>query len=382
MIRNLKLFILHPQSISVGLGFFTISMLFGTWATRLPELQSKLGLSGTELGMSLLTLSIGSLIISPFSSWITEKMSVGRATFWSSVILALSFLLPFLANNFPVFCITLFVVGLANGLITVTTNAAAAVVEKSYFRSIMSNCHGMFSLGGIIGAGSAGIFATLGFSPLEHMIIIVVALLFINLYVRTNLYQIPNEATKSPIFTLPTQPIFGLAIITFCIVLAEVAIMDWSGIYIHNTLGGSAFLTGLGFAGFSLTMAIGRFYGDHITTTIGRKKIVQFGSLIGTLGLIMAALIPSTVVAIVSFTIVGIGFSCIMPVIFSSATKIEGITAGAGIAAIATAAILGGVVGRPVIGLIADLFDLGTSLIFTGILALIGSIVASKTNWN
>jgi fucose permease len=382
MIRNLKLFILHPQSISVGLGFFTISMLFGTWATKLPELQSRIGLTGTQLGMSLLALSIGSLIISPFSSWITEKMSVGRATFWSSVILAVSFISPFLANDFITFSTALFIVGLANGFITVTTNAAAAIVEKSYFRSIMSNCHGMFSFGGIIGAGSAGIFAALGFSPLANISIIVITLLFVNFYVRTNLYQIPNEATKVPVFTLPTQPIFGLIIITFCIVLAEVAIMDWSGIYIQNTLGGSAFITGLGFAGFSTTMAIGRFYGDHIAVAIGRKKIVQFGSLIGMSGLVMAAMIPSTTVAILSFTIVGIGFSCIIPIIFSSATKIEGITAGAGIAAIATAAVLGGLVGRPVIGLIADSFDLGTSLIFAGALALIASVVASKINWS
>ena len=96
----------------------------------------------------------------------------------------------------------------------------------------------------------------------------------------------------------------------------------------------------------------------------------------------MAAMIPSTTVAILSFTIVGIGFSCIIPIIFSSATKIEGITAGAGIATIATAAVLGGLVGRPVIGLIADSFDLGTSLIFAGILALIASVVASKIKWS
>ena len=381
MIRNLKLFFLHPQSISVGFGFFTISILFGSWATRVPELQSKLGLSGTELGLSLLVLSVGSLIISPFSSWITEKLSVGRATFWSAVILALCFLLPFLAESFNTFLLALFVVGLANGFITVTTNAAAAAVEKNYFRAVMSNCHGMFSLGGIIGAGTAGIFAGIGISPFEHMTIVVSLLVIINFYIRTNLYTIPNEISKAPIFSLPSQPLIGLAIITFCIVLAEVTIMDWSGIYIKNSLGGNTFVTGLGFAGFSMTMAIGRFYGDHLTTVFGQRKIVQFGSLVGMLGLLLAAMVPSTSVAIFSFTIVGIGFSCIMPIIFTAATKVEGILPSAGIAAIATATIAGGLFGRPIVGLIADNFSLGTSLIFAGSLALVGSIVAAKLKW-
>ena len=71
-----------------------------------------------------------------------------------------------------------------------------------------------------------------------------------------------------------------------------------------------------------------------------------------------------------------------MPIIFSAATKVEGVAPGAGIAAIATAAILGGLIGRPAVGMIADSFGLGTSLIFAGILALVGSIVASRTNWS
>ena len=158
--------------------------------------------------------------------------------------------------------------------------------------------------------------------------------------------------------------------------------MDWSGIYIKNSLGGSAFLTGLGFAGFSLTMAIGRFYGDHISTNFGKQKIVQFGSLIGVIGLVLAALIPSPFVAILSFTIVGIGFSCIMPIIFNAATKVDGIAPSTGIAAIATATIAGGLVGRPAIGLIADSFGLESSLVFAGMLALGGSIVASRIRWS
>lgn len=381
MIQNLRLFLFHPQSISVGLGFFTISMLFGSWATRLPELQFKLGLTGTQLGLALLAISIGSIIISPFSGRITEKLSVGWAAFWSSVMLPLVFLLPFLANNFPSFLVALLMVGLANGFITVTTNAAATAVEKSYYRSVMSNCHGMYSLGGIIGAGSAGIFAGLGVPPFEHMVIVVAVLIFINLSVREYLLQIPDETTKSPVFALPSKPVFGLVVIAFSIVLAEMTVMDWSGIYIQNSLGGSAFVTGLGFAGFSMTMAIGRFYGDHITAIFDRKKIVQFGSLVGMFGLIIAATIPSTAAAIAGFTIVGIGFSCIVPILFSASTKIEGITAGAGIATIATAAFLGGLVGRPLVGLIADSFDMSTSLIFAALLTSVASIVASKISW-
>jgi len=42
--------------------------------TRLPEIQGNLSLSGSQLGIALLSLSIGSLLISPFSGWIMEKV--------------------------------------------------------------------------------------------------------------------------------------------------------------------------------------------------------------------------------------------------------------------------------------------------------------------
>ena len=69
----------------------------------------------------------------------------------SSVLQALSFIPPLLVTGFTNLIITLFIVGIANGFITVVVNAAATTVEIRYMRSIMSSCHGMFSIGGIVG---------------------------------------------------------------------------------------------------------------------------------------------------------------------------------------------------------------------------------------
>ena len=53
--------ILSGPGLAVGLVFLTPSLLMGSWAARLPEVQSMLALSKGQLGWSLLGLSFGSL---------------------------------------------------------------------------------------------------------------------------------------------------------------------------------------------------------------------------------------------------------------------------------------------------------------------------------
>jgi hypothetical protein len=65
------------------------------------------------------------------------------------------------------------------------------------------------------------------------------------------------------------------------LVLGEGSIADWSAIYIKYYLHRTAAVVGLGFAGFSFTMSLGRFMGDSIIPKYGSKAIIQFGSTLG-----------------------------------------------------------------------------------------------------
>ena len=92
--------------------------------------------------------------------------------------------------------------------------------------------------------------------------------------------------------------------------------MDWSAVYLRNTLTAGAFYSGLGFAGFSLSMALGRFYGDKIIELWGARKLVIIGVIIALFGISMGLIIPNHFVAILGFTIAGIGYSGLIPAIY------------------------------------------------------------------
>ena len=81
MVKNLKMFFSNRDAAAIGLVFMTVSILFGSWVTRIPDMKSNLNLNEGTLGLSLLGMSIGALIMMPFSAWIMSKVGTGKTMF-------------------------------------------------------------------------------------------------------------------------------------------------------------------------------------------------------------------------------------------------------------------------------------------------------------
>ena len=134
---------------------------------------------------------------------------------------------------------------------------------------------------------------------------------------------------------------------------------------------------GLGYAGFSLAMTLGRFYGDSIIPKYRQGNILKVCGIIATIGLASAVVISNPVPAILGFTVSGLGFSLMIPVLFSAAATVKGIAPGTGIAMVATLGYVGFLIGPPVIGFIAEKANLNYGLGFVVLLTLIAVILSS-----
>lgn len=362
MFQRLQLYFRHPPSLIIGIGFSTLSLLMSTWAIRLPALKAQLGFDDAQIGTALLILSIGSLAISPFSSYIMDRYPTGQVSFISIILLVGFYCFPFLSDQYTLFLLAMFSLGLAMGFVNITLNASAAIVEKRYQRSIMSICHAMFSIGAILGSIGAGLIASFGISPIWHMFGMITFLLVINILLYRIWFSIPDTDLKAPVFALPSLPILGYFTITFCLVLAELTIMEWSAVYLNDTLKSPAAFTGWGFAGFSITMAIGRLSGNVIIPKLGKQKIIVGGATLSAFGIGIAASTNWYWVAILGFTITGAGMAVIIPLIYSLSAKMKTVSPGLGIASIATACVLGGLVGRPLAGWISNSIGMSFSM--------------------
>ncbi len=374
MIRTVRAFALHRPSLAAGLTFFTLSLLFGSWLGRLPEMQAALMLSEGQLGLALLGLPVGALCIMPFAGWLTDRLSSGQAVTLSTLLFCCFFPLPAFASGPGWLFAGLMLIGLTNGFMNISMNAAAAAIERECQLTIMSICHGMFSLGAMVGAGSSGLIASAGVPLRMHLVTVALLMVALHLYLRPTVSQFPKESSGGSSFALPPRALLGLAFVGFCIMIGEGAVADWGAIYLTKVSDASPLLASMGYAGFSCAMALGRFAGDGIRQQFGQQRPVLLGSLLGAAGLLLAILVPVPVAGILGFTLVGLGFSSVVPLLFSAAANTEGIPSGTGIAAIASAGTIGFLIAPPLIGWISEHFGLPFGLGFVALLSLLAAL--------
>ena len=383
MIATFRTFTGYAPAWTVGLVFLTLNLLFGSWLARIPEVQNRLQLTEGQLGLALLGLTLGGLFITPLSGWLLSRLPAGHATLYSLLAFCLAIALPAFAPGQWSLTAALVLVGLANGFLNVSMNAAAAGVERHFNISILSTCHGLFSLGGMLGAISSGLLAGWGVPLTTHLTGLAILLLGINLYFAPTLLRIPDDkqpetATK---LRMPGRTVRLLAFLGFCFIMGEGVIGDWSAVYLRNGLGSDPFLAGMGLAGFSLAMAVGRFAGDGVRTRFGDKALLTGGGLLGAFGLGLAVLSNGPLTAVAGFTIVGLGLSTVVPLLFSAAARAPGATASSGIATVAAAGMLGFIVGRPGVGYLSQHYGLEAGLGVVAVLLVVASLIAARARF-
>lgn len=376
MIKNLQQYVRQPQFLSTGLVFAMHAFLFSLWVTRLPEVKESLQLSDADLGICLFFMPFGAFIAMFSASIFIRKFGAGKVTMWFAVAYCLVMMFPLLAPNAVLLSLSLFIVGLAAGTLDISMNAVAAALEKIHDRVIMATTHGFFSLGGMVGAfiGSALIgLEVLSWAGMLGGVLLCGGLLF---WVQFHIGNVIGEEEESGShLALPGKAVVGLAIIGFCTMMGEGAVTDWSGIYLQDTTLAEGAIIGLGFAGFSLAMTIGRFYGDILIAKLGAARIILLGSLlvIAGLGLVLLA---ESYSSILGFTLVGLGYSSIIPVVFSEAAKSDEKSASRGITAVVSFGYIGFLSGPVLIGLISDWAGLKMGMVFLLATAVLTLIVA------
>jgi len=375
MIKTLNLTRLQNPATAVGLVFLTLSILFSGWIARIPEVQANLGLSKSQLGFSLLGLSIGALSMTIASGWLTARLRTGVSLTSSTLLFCICITLPAFAWDQWSLMAALFAVGVGNGFMNVSMNAAAAVVERSEGVNIMPFCHAMYSLGLIFGALIASAAGAAGITVALHLTVLGVMMARVYLLIHPVLSQLPQIERPASRLSLRSKELLLLALLAFCFIMSEGAIADWTAVYLKNELGASASISSLGYACFAFAMTAGRFSCNYFRAILGVKKLMLWGVVITITGLLLPVILPTVAAGIIGFAIAGLGIANLVPVIFAASAKIEGIHPSAGIATVLTAGMAGLMLCRPVIGGLGDLWGLDMGLVFIMAMVAIGGLL-------
>lgn len=365
---------------AVSILFFVEGFVAASWFVRIPEVKDRLNLSSGELGISLLSLTVGLIVAMPLVGWLltrTGSRSVARVAAFLFVIVPV---LPVLAIDQVTLMVGLVLYGAVAGVLDVAVNVQGSTVEARMHRPVMSSFHGLYSAGGIVGSALGGGLAALGLSPRLHLLL--VALIFGLLGGVMAGRLLPEDAAqheRPPMFARPTRLLAILGIIAFCALLNEGAMSDWSAVYLRDVIGTSTGMAAAGFTVFSVTMAVGRLAGDRLAARFGTPRLIRLGGIIAALGLGVALAVPGLAASLFGFACVGAGMSFVFPLIVSAASRTGQMAPGPAIAAISTAGYVGLMAGPSSIGLTAELSSLRVALGIVVLLSLLVALLASRT---
>ncbi len=381
MLKNISSFIKIKPVLAVGFLFATSSLLFGTWVASIPGIKHRLGFTDGSLGLSLLLSPLGAITGMLLSTRVFSKVPVGKWMLVGYLLLCCIMVLQINSVNRVMFWTCLYFFGVISFLNGVSSNATVNILEKKYNRLFMSTCHGMYSLGGAVSAGLAVVLFSIHL-PSGWQIVLTASVIITIIFFNRNLLLANRDIIHSRSgIKLPSPTILGISFICMVTFMAEGCVADWSAIYLREILHSPKELVSLGYAGFSIAMTIGRLNGDSLIAGIGSKKIVIAGCLLAATGFLIVVMAPGVMVAIAGYILVGLGCSCIVPVLFSASANIPGVSTVEGFAMVTTGGLIGFLTGPSLIGFISEKANLSQGLSLLILLALVAAVVAWRNKF-
>jgi predicted MFS family arabinose efflux permease len=376
---------------AVAWTFVAHGVLIGSWAPRIPEIKSHLGLSAGALGFALLAPALGTVLAVRSAGARTARHGSPAVIRVCLVVYCMLAWVPAIAPNLGLLWFALLLWGAAAGALDVAMNSQGVTVEASYGRPVLSSFHATWSIGSFVGAALGGIGAALDIGvALQQFVIGAVLTVAVLLVTRAFLPDHPHEPEpRRPLrLRIPRRPETRLVLLGAAAIfalIAEGAVTDWSGVLIHDHLHASGAQVSYGYAAFCVTMTAGRFAGDRVVHAIGRVKCFGALGVLGAVGLAAGMATNSLVGAVVGFAVLGLGLSIMVPVLFSTAADTDG-PAGPAIAAVSALGCVGLLAGPSLIGLVAQLTSVSSALyllppftLAAGALGILGIRLSRRT---
>lgn len=365
--------------VAIAVAFFVNGAAFANWVPRIPQVKGELGLSDGALGGALLGVGLGALAGSVLAGVLVSRYGSRRVTLAASAALCASIPLPALAPAWLALVAALVVVGLVDAVMDVAMNAHGVVVERGYGRSILNGFHAAWSLGAVTGALAGSVAAGAGIRPALHLAGSGLVLGTLALVAgRWLLPTVSDRDRREPGGRLawPTRGVGLLGLLALCAALLESAPADWSAVYLAEDLGVSPGVAGAAYGAFSVTMLIGRLYGDAVVTRWGPVTTTRTGAALAGAGLACGLALGHPAAAVVGFALVGLGVCAVFPAAFGAAGHLPGLPSGAGIATVSLIARMGFLVGPPMIGAVSELTSLRLALLIPVLAAIAVGLLA------
>ncbi|WP_040298657.1 MFS transporter [Arcticibacter svalbardensis] len=357
------------QRVFLSIFFFMSGFTFSSWASRIPTIKHTFDLNEAELGSLLFALPIGSLIGLPISGWLVSRFNSRGPLVVSYALNSLMLLCIGFTTSIYSLVAAVVVFAFTLRIFNISINTQAINLQTHFTGKIVGSFHGFWSTGGIAGILFSTALLAMNVEVHTHFALVAVLTFVVAVYSYQFLLTDDKTARGNKLKLGKPDPIIVmLGVLAFLSSICEGGMFDWSGIYFQKVLNVKIFT--YGYLIFMTFMALSRFLSDFIIQRIGMPKTYILSATLIVIGILLAVLAPYFWTALIGFSIVGFGTAAIIPMSFSMAGASKKYSAGLAISVITTYSITGMLIGPPLIGYLAQTFELRAAFITFAICGL------------
>jgi MFS family permease len=346
--------------------FFFFAVTTGALMARLPDIQTHLGVSEGQLGLTMIGMSIGSLISLTVGAPIIERLGFRTTAFFTTLGPAILFaLIPWLPVAPAVFGV-LFIVGLLAGALEINLNVEIDRLEAQSGKRYMNRAHGFWSVGFFFTALFGAMIRQSGLSAGLHMAIVAAIIVLVGGYLILGATNAPMTARSQTEagghrFAFPNWGLLPLCLIGFAAFLVEGAGIDWSAIYMRDVFAVEPLVGGMGLTLFAFCMAVMRLTADPIVARYGPRNVAMVLLTLASLGALLVGIAPHPTLALIGFALMGAGCSAVYPLAVSAAAQRTDRPAAVNVAALGQVSFVVFFLAPPLLGFVAEFIDIRAS---------------------
>ena len=354
--------------IATRLAFLAAGLGMACWAPLVPYAKARLGISDSGLGLYLICLGAGSIVAMPITGALVTRFGSRPAIMAGGAGLAVTLPLLAIAASGAALAPTLLLFGASLGTIDVAMNVHAVEVEQAAGTPLMSGFHGMFSLGGLIGAGGITTLLSIGLPPIGAAGAGAILTSLCIAFAAPRLLRTRPDRHE-PMFAIPSGVVLVIGMLAFAAFLTEGALLDWSALLLTRSQALPIAQGGLGYAVFAIAMTAGRLSGDRIVRALGAVRVMLLGGVLVTAGFAWLLLLRPYA-SLGGFLLVGLGAANLVPTLFSAVGRQDAMPRSLAIAAMTTLGYAGVLAGPAVIGFVSQWFGLPGAFAMLAIIML------------
>jgi fucose permease len=377
--------------VGVTTAFAAHAMLSGLLGPWIPRIKAQAGLDASGLGIALTGFAVGLLAGTRVADPAVRRWG-GRWVVRGGIpAMGVGFALLPVAGSLASLTLLFLGIGLLAGLIDVAMNIEAVAVERRFERRVMSAIHGTWSVALFVGAAlaSAGIAAGLSIGthlPISAALVVVVSGVFLRWLPDAD--EAAEEAGRAAPVARPDDPHLGTdptrVLLLLCLVaggsfLVEGIAVEWSAVFLRESVGADPRAAGLGVVAFSAGMAASRFVGDRLVARFGQHVVARVGASSAFIALVAMLIVHRLLPSVAALGIVGLGLGPVVPLAFRAAGWTHRAGHASALPLVATAGYAGSIVGPVLVGFIADLATLRIAFLVPVVATAVSALAAGAT---